>query len=173
MAKLLVEIPQEEFSIEDVRANPRAVCPQLFDIVKGDVEDELTDPDAYVPDMDFSDLESGCILGAVEPDRLKAEVSGWDAAIRQELLQAIEKFLAYVKAPGASQDAAPLDTSTTYELKKVAIAADNCFYNFAEHIVNLPNENGFTYLRAVIGRETLDQIMAAPERYAIIPIYVK
>ena len=173
MAKVLLEIPQEEFSVEEVRADPRAVCLRLFEIAKGDVEDELSCPDAYVPDMDACDLLEDCILGAVEPDRLRAAVSGWDNAIRQELLQAIEKFFTPAKGIGVSQDAAPLDTPVTYALKKASIAADNCFYDFAERIVDLPNENGFTYLRALIGREPLDQIMAAPERYAIIPIYVK
>lgn len=173
MAKILLEIPQEEFSVEEVRADPRAVCLRLLDIAKGDVEDELSCPDAYVPDMDAGDLLDDCIFGAVEPDRLKAAVSVWDDAIRQELLQAIEKFLKPAKDAGVSQDAFPLDTSVTYALKKASIAADNCFYDFAERIVDLPNENGFTYLRAVIGRESLEQIMAAPERYAIIPIYVK
>lgn len=171
MAMILMEIPQDEFTVEDVRLAPLAVCSRLHEIAKEDIEDRLSDPEAYVPEM-YPEDDPECILGAIDPERLQEAAMKWNSTIRDNLLQAIG---AYISAEGSGQatPAKLLNTATTYSLKEAAIAADNSFFDFAEHFVNLPNENGFTYLRAQIDPRDLAKIMAAPERYAIVPVYVK
>lgn len=171
MAMILMEIPQDEFTVEDVRQDPRGVCSRLHKIAKDDIEDQLSDPEAYVPEM-YPEDDPECILGAIDPERLQEAAMKWNSDIRDNLLQAIGT---YILAEG-SRVATPaelLDTAATYGLKKAAIAADNSFFDFAEHFVNLPNENGFPYLRTQIGQRDLAKIMATPERYAIVPVYVK
>ena len=168
MAMILLRIPQDEFTPEDVRKDPRTVWSSLHAKCKADIEEELSDPEAYVPEMYVED-EPNCILGAIEPERLQEAVMTWNEAIRNDLLQAIGE---YILSEG-SDPSERLDTAATYSLKKAAIAADNCFFDFAERIVGLPNEKGFRYLHSLIDSRELAEIMAAPENYAIIPIYVK
>lgn len=174
MPRILMEVPQDEFSAEDVRANPQAVCKHLHATAKSDVEDKLTDPEAYVPD--FDEIEEGYILGAADPELLKRQAADWNSTIWRELLQAIEQFMrdaAKNAVAKADLDADLLNSTQTYALKKAALAADNSFYDFSEHFVNLPNEMGFTYLRATISDQQLADVMAKPEQYAILPIWVK
>lgn len=171
MAMILLKIPQDEFTVEDVRKDPRAVCSCLHASAKADIEEELSDSEAYVPEM-YAEDESECILGAIEPERLQEAVMKWNSNIRDDLLRAISEYI-LAEGSGPSAPTELLNTTVTYGLKKAAIAADNSFYDFAERFVNLPNENGFTFLRAQIERRDVEEIMAAPENYAIIPIYVK
>lgn len=171
MAMILLKIPQDEFSVEDVRQDPHAVCSRLHASAKADIEEELSDPEAYVPDL-YPEDDTNCILGAIEPERLRDAVMKWNSNIRDDLLRAISEYI-LAEGSGPSAPTELLDTTVTYGLKKAAIAADNSFYDFAEHFVNLPNENGFTFLRAQIDRRDMEEIMAAPENYAIIPVYVK
>lgn len=169
MAQVLMEIPSDDFSVEDILTNPREVYLRLHRRARMDIESEMTDPEAYVPDADDYD---DCIIGAIEPERLKKAVIKWNPSIGQALLRAIEKFLD-TRNKDYGQVALQLDTETTYELKKAAIAADNNFFDYADHFVALPNENGFTYLQTVIQDRDFAKIMAAPEKYAIIEIQVK
>ena len=171
MAMILLQIPQDEFSIEDVQADPDAVCLRLHKIAKEHIEDELSDPEAYVPEM-YEEEKPSCILGAVEPERLITAVQRWNGCIHDDLLRAIGE---YILAEGSEQPepAAQLDTAETYSLKKAALAADNCFFDFAAMIVDLPNEKGGAYLKAIISGQELSAIQAAPEKYAIIPVQVK
>lgn len=53
------------------------------------------------------------------------------------------------------------------------MAADNCFFDFSEDIVSLPNDMGYTYLSALISDRQLSELIAAPERYAILPVWIK
>lgn len=174
MSKILMEVSLDDFSAEDIRANPQAVCQHLHAIAKSDVEDKLSDPEAYVPD--FDSVEEDYILGAVDPELLKRKAAEWNSTIWNELLQTIDQFMrdaAQNAIDKADLTADLLNSSQTYALKKAALAADNSFFDFGEYIVDLPNEMGFTYLRSTISDQQLAQVLAAPERYAILPIWVK
>lgn len=174
MSRILLEVPLDVFSVEEICANPKAVCKYLHAIAKSDVEDALHDSEAYVPD--FDDTVDDYILGAIDPHLLKSKVSDWNAFLWQELLQTIDGFLrdaAKNAADKADLNAELLNSAATYALKKAALAADNCFFDFAEHIVDLQNEMGFTYLCTTLSDRQLAGVMAAPEEYAIIPIWVK
>lgn len=171
MAMILLKIPQDEFSVEDVRQDPRAVCSRLHATAKDEIEAQLSDPEAYVPKL-YPEDDPDCILGAIEPERLQEAIMSWNAGIHDDLLRAIGEFIS-AEGAGQASPAEMLNSAVTYGLKKAAIAADNSFFDFADRFVNLPNENGYTFLRAQIDRRDMEEIMAAPENYAIIPIYVK
>lgn len=172
MPKILMEIPMDEFSIAGIQADPQAACQRLYAIAKMEIEDALTDPEAYVPEVDCT-YDQDFIIGALTPELLKAAAIGWNSEIRRGVLAAIDQFMDDVKQEGGPQADFTLSTAATYALKKAALAADNCFHDFGERIVNLPNEQGYTFLRPLIQKNNLAQILAEPERYAIIPIWVK
>ncbi|MEG0598030.1 MAG: hypothetical protein RR502_08300 [Oscillospiraceae bacterium] len=173
MPKILLEIPPDEFTAEEIRQKPETVWAYLHQTAKADVEDNLYDDEAYVPDSDFFS-QNDCIFGAITPEMLKEAVLGWNHNIQKELMQAITNYLNDMLQKGMeSKNILLIDTAATYELKKTALAADNSFYDFSERFVDLPNEHGFTYLRSVIDQQSLEAILAEPERYAIIPIWVK
>lgn len=174
MPKIFLAVPQDEFSVEDIRTNPQAVCQRLHELVKLEVEEHLADPEAYVVDYDGDMI--GHILGAVEPEQLRSAAAEWNSNIRRNLLLAIGQLIEDVGQMGVAatnSNTLWLDSATTYNLKKAALAADNCFFDFAEDILNLPNDMGYTYLSAIISDQQLAAIMAAPEQYAILPIWVK
>lgn len=174
MPRILLEVPQDEFSVEDIRTNPQAVCKQLHALAKSKIADNLTDPEAYV--LDYDGIGEDHILGAIEPKQMLADVLQWNFNIRLNLLRAIGGFIEYVGQIGAAKDNSAmlwLDSSATYRLKKAALSADNCFFDFAEEFVYLPNEKGCTYLSAAINDQQLEAIIAAPEHYAILPICMK
>lgn len=168
---ILLKIPQDEFNIEDIRRDPRTVYRSLHRSAKLHIEEKLSDPEAYVPEIYVED-EAQCIFGAVEPGRLQEAVLQWNASIRDNLLKAIG---AYILSEGAGQTdpAAALDTAATYSMKKATLAADNCFFDFSEFFVYPPNEQGFTWLESAISSQNLAAILAAPEQYAIVPVYVQ
>lgn len=99
MSMILMEIPQDEFTVAEVRQDPRAVCSRLHKIAKDEIEDELSDPEAYVPEM-YPEDDPECILGAIEPERLQEAARKWNSSIRDNLLQAIG---AYILAEGSGQ----------------------------------------------------------------------
>lgn len=172
MPKILMEIPQDDFSSEDIKTDPQSACQRLYAIAKAEIEDGLTDQEAYVPEM-YCTYDEDFIIGALTPEALKAAAIAWNPTIRQDLLTAIAQFMESALQDDSIKRDFALDTAATYGLKKAALAADNCFFDFADHIVNLPNEQGYSYLRTILHENELARILAAPERYAIIPIWVK
>lgn len=172
MARILMEIPSDDFTIEEIRTNPQAVCASLFATAKVDIEDALHDTEAYVTEMD-SDIEKQCILGAIFPEQLKEAATQWNIQIQHELMRSITLYLSDVVESNVNGVTVLLDTATTYTLKKAVLSADNCFFDFAEHFVNLPNGCGYNAIGPMLDETNLKTILEAPEWYAIIPIYVK
>lgn len=162
MARILMQIP-EGFDTNEISEKQEELYSILYETAKEDIYNELEDPDVYVCDLDMLSVDD-CIFGALKPELLMKTVLNWNSKIEKNLRSAISSF---------QNSNANLGNAITYGLKVAAIAADNCFYAYAEDIVDLMYESKYHMLKSIISDKDLAEILNAPESFAIIPIYIK
>ena len=145
--------------------NHRNRSEALFKTVTNIYYDSSSGSESYLHD-EINDED--CIFGDEQPQALILSAETWNAKIREDARQALEKL---ELARRDNDGEYPLDTLDTYYAKKALFALDNCFYVYAEYATCLGYEQD--YFKASVQEDELEDIQVHPERYALIEVYPK
>ena len=141
---------------------------EISTLLRGLYDDSCDDDEAYMHDEADS-----IILGRDDKDAVITEAEQWN----DRLIRDVETAIANMKQKKAETGSWAVDNSTTYELKKAAMALDNDFYAYADYAVAKPvdvsPEYPPVYLETTLHDSERDYIKSHPEQFAVVEIYAK
>ena len=109
------------------------------------------------------------IFGAISADEVLSIAQNWNPNIQAQFIRALKGMGANEMTP----ETLPIDDFHTYDMQKAARELDNNWWDFAEHSVYLPNDQGYPYFCVTLAKEDLEDILKQPEQYIIVDVYVK
>lgn len=137
---------------------------EISTLLRGLYDDSCDDDEAYLHDEADS-----IILGRDDKDAVITEAEQWN----DRLIRDVETAIANMKQKKAETGSWPVDNSTTYELKKAAMALDNDFYAYTDYAVAKPVDASPVYLETTLHDIERDEIKSHPEQFAVVEIYAK
>lgn len=139
----------------------------IFRKIAGLYSESISDFESYVDRYNANEDRDNICFGFTHPKSVALTARGWNDTIRKTFADAV---LALEKNH-TSDGKLPLDNSFTYAVKKAAKALDNDFDAYANFAVALSEfSNG---LSCIIDDASLADIIARPERYAVVTVHVQ